>query len=135
MYDNAWGFCNLIVVCLLFYMFLFYQLLGRIMAPAPTLLREGDAKTSTGKESQEEAPDLSPSLLLLVRMSLLCPNLNDNATIIIFIIFIIILIILIIIISIIMWSKVLPLTASCLSPLPRFESLLGHVRKLPVTWY
>ena len=33
------------------------------------------------------------------------------------------------------WSKVLPLTAmaSCLSPLPGFESRPGHVRKLPVT--
>ena len=33
-----------------------------------------------------------------------------------------------------LWSKVLPLTARCLSPLPRFESWPGHVRKLPVTW-
>ena len=32
------------------------------------------------------------------------------------------------------WSKVPPLTACCLSPLPGFESQLGHVRKLPVTW-
>ena len=32
------------------------------------------------------------------------------------------------------WSKVLPLTAHCLSPLPGFESWPGHVRKLPVTW-
>ena len=31
------------------------------------------------------------------------------------------------------WSKVLSLTASCLSPLPSSESQLGHVRKLPVT--
>ena len=33
------------------------------------------------------------------------------------------------------WSKALPLTAvaSCLSPLPGFESRPGHVRKLPVT--
>ena len=33
-----------------------------------------------------------------------------------------------------MWSKVLLLTVCCLSPLPGFESQLGHVRKLPVTW-
>ena len=32
-----------------------------------------------------------------------------------------------------MWSKALPLTASCLSPMPGFESLPGQVRKLPVT--
>ena len=32
------------------------------------------------------------------------------------------------------WSKVLPLTACCLSPISRFESHLGHLRKLPVTW-
>ena len=32
------------------------------------------------------------------------------------------------------WSKAPPLTARCLSPLPRFESRPGHVRKLPVTW-
>ena len=31
------------------------------------------------------------------------------------------------------WSKALPLTARCLSPLPGFESQPGHVRKLPVT--
>ena len=31
-------------------------------------------------------------------------------------------------------SKALPLTASCLSPLPGFESCLEHVRKLPVTY-
>ena len=31
-------------------------------------------------------------------------------------------------------SKALPLTASCLPPLCGFESWLGHVRKLPVTW-
>ena len=30
------------------------------------------------------------------------------------------------------WSKALPLTAGCLSPLPGLESWLGHVRKLPV---
>ena len=30
-------------------------------------------------------------------------------------------------------SKVLPLTASCLAPLPGFESRSGQVRKLPVT--
>ena len=33
-----------------------------------------------------------------------------------------------------MWSKVLPLTASYLSPLPGLESQLEQVRKLPVTW-
>ena len=27
------------------------------------------------------------------------------------------------------WSKVLPLTVCCLSPLPKFESLPGHVRE------
>ena len=32
------------------------------------------------------------------------------------------------------YSKALPLTASCLSTLPGFESHPGHVRKLPVTW-
>ena len=32
------------------------------------------------------------------------------------------------------WSKALPLTASCLSPLFGFESHTGHVRKLPVIW-
>ena len=32
------------------------------------------------------------------------------------------------------WSQALPMTACCLSPLPGFESWLGHVRKLPVTW-
>ena len=32
------------------------------------------------------------------------------------------------------WSKALPLTASCLSPLPRFKSQPEHVRKLPVTF-
>ena len=32
------------------------------------------------------------------------------------------------------WSKAWPLTASCLSPLSRFESQSGHVRKLPLTW-
>ena len=32
------------------------------------------------------------------------------------------------------WSKVSPVTACCLSPLPGFESRPGHVRKLPVTW-
>ena len=31
------------------------------------------------------------------------------------------------------WSKALPLTASCLSPLSGFVSLPGHARKLPVT--
>ena len=31
------------------------------------------------------------------------------------------------------WSKALLLTACYLSPLPRFESPPGHVRKLPVT--
>ena len=33
-----------------------------------------------------------------------------------------------------MWSKELPLTASCLSPLSGFESRPGQVRKLPGTW-
>ena len=33
-----------------------------------------------------------------------------------------------------MWSKALPLTDSCLSPLPMFEFRSGQVRKLPVTW-
>ena len=33
-----------------------------------------------------------------------------------------------------MWFKALPLTASCLSPLPRFESHPGQVIRLPVTW-
>ena len=32
------------------------------------------------------------------------------------------------------WPIALPMTASCLSPLTRFESLQEHVRKLPVTW-
>ena len=32
------------------------------------------------------------------------------------------------------WSKALPLTASCLSPFFGFESNPGHVRKLAVTW-
>ena len=32
------------------------------------------------------------------------------------------------------WSKALPLTASCLSLLSGFESHPGHVRQLPVTW-
>ena len=32
------------------------------------------------------------------------------------------------------WSKVLPLTASYLSPLSGFESHPRHVVKLPVTW-
>ena len=32
------------------------------------------------------------------------------------------------------WSKILQLTASCLSPLPGFEPQSGQVRKLPVTW-
>ena len=31
-------------------------------------------------------------------------------------------------------SKALPLTASCLSPLPGLESRLGQVRMLPATW-
>ena len=31
-------------------------------------------------------------------------------------------------------SKTLPLTAGCLSPLPGFESRLGQVGKLPMTW-
>ena len=31
------------------------------------------------------------------------------------------------------WSKALPLTASCLSPLPGIESLPGYVGNLPVT--
>ena len=31
------------------------------------------------------------------------------------------------------WTKALPLTASCLLPLPGFESQPGHVRKLPGT--
>ena len=31
-------------------------------------------------------------------------------------------------------SKALPLTASCLSPVPRFEIRAGQVRTLPVTW-
>ena len=31
------------------------------------------------------------------------------------------------------WSKALPLTAACRSPLPGFESWLGHVRNLQVT--
>ena len=32
-----------------------------------------------------------------------------------------------------MWSNALLLTDSCLSPLPRCETCLGYVRKLPVT--
>ena len=32
------------------------------------------------------------------------------------------------------WSKALPLTASCPSPLSGFEYNPGHIRKLPVTW-
>ena len=32
------------------------------------------------------------------------------------------------------WSKALPMTASCLSPLPGFESLLGHEGMMPLTW-
>ena len=32
------------------------------------------------------------------------------------------------------WSKALPLAASCLSQLSRFDPHPGHVRKLPVTW-
>ena len=32
------------------------------------------------------------------------------------------------------WSEALPLIASCLLPLPRFESRPGRVRKLPLTW-
>ena len=31
------------------------------------------------------------------------------------------------------WSKALPVTAYCFSPLSRFESHPGHVRRLPVT--
>ena len=31
------------------------------------------------------------------------------------------------------WSKALPLNASCLLPLPGFESYMGHVKKLLVT--
>ena len=31
------------------------------------------------------------------------------------------------------WAKALPLTVSCLSPLSKFYSHAGHVRKLPVT--
>ena len=30
--------------------------------------------------------------------------------------------------------RTLPLSAPCLSPLPRFEYQPGHLRKLPVTW-
>ena len=33
-----------------------------------------------------------------------------------------------------LWSMALPLTASCLSPVPRFDIHPGYVRKLPVTW-
>ena len=34
-----------------------------------------------------------------------------------------------------MWSRALPQTASCLAPgLSEFESHLGHMRKLRVTW-
>ena len=33
-----------------------------------------------------------------------------------------------------MWSKDLPLTASCLSPLSGFESHSGYVKKLPVLY-
>ena len=32
------------------------------------------------------------------------------------------------------WSTVLPLPASCFSPMPGFEYRPGDVRKLPVTW-
>ena len=32
------------------------------------------------------------------------------------------------------WSKALPLTANCPSPLPGLECWPGHVRKLPVTF-
>ena len=32
------------------------------------------------------------------------------------------------------WSKALPPTATCPSPLPVFETWPGHVRKLIVTW-
>ena len=32
------------------------------------------------------------------------------------------------------WSKAPPQTARHLAPLPGFESRLGHVGKLPVTW-
>ena len=32
------------------------------------------------------------------------------------------------------WSKAVPLTASCLSPLAGFESKPGYLSKLPVTW-
>ena len=31
------------------------------------------------------------------------------------------------------WSKALPLTSSCLSPLPGSEYCLGHERIMPVT--
>ena len=33
----------------------------------------------------------------------------------------------------VVWSKAMPLTASCLSPLPGFEPQPGHVRKNSVT--
>ena len=33
----------------------------------------------------------------------------------------------------VVWSKALPLSARCLSPLPGFESWSGLVRNLPVT--
>ena len=32
------------------------------------------------------------------------------------------------------WSRMLPLTARCLSPLPGYQSQPGHVRKFPVTY-
>ena len=32
------------------------------------------------------------------------------------------------------WSKALPQTAGCLSPLPGFASRPRHLRMLPVTW-
>ena len=32
------------------------------------------------------------------------------------------------------WCKALAMTAGCLSPLPGFESLLGHERMMPLTW-
>ena len=32
------------------------------------------------------------------------------------------------------WSKVLTLTAGCLSQLPGFDFCSGQVRKFPVTW-
>ena len=33
-----------------------------------------------------------------------------------------------------MWSEALPLTANCLSPLPRFEFWPGYMRNFPVIW-